>query len=328
MTPQIPQRTLGPFTVSAIGMGCMPLSFPHDRNPDLINQPDVAIATIHAALDAGITLLDTADIYAPSWNSMGHNELLVGKAFASWGGTPEQKAKVVITTKAGITRENNGTMFGKGGRNATRNYLYRAVEASAYKLGLAKIPLWQHHRTDPSISYEDQFENIMTLKDHGYVQEIGLSNVNAAMLLHAIKAGGTPEQGGIISVQNEYSPNYHHWAEVIDTCTEYGIAFLPWSPLGGGQNFTKLGSGQIGSFKSMADAKGVSPYALTIAWHLAQFPTAIPIPGASKASSILDSLSGVHISLSADEVAELNASCPTDTPLNEELLDIAKVGGE
>ena len=66
MTPQIPQRTLGPFTVSAIGMGCMPLSFPHDRNPDLIHQPDVAIATIHAALDAGITLLDTADIYAPS----------------------------------------------------------------------------------------------------------------------------------------------------------------------------------------------------------------------------------------------------------------------
>jgi aryl-alcohol dehydrogenase-like predicted oxidoreductase len=328
MTPQIPQRKLGPFTVSAIGMGCMPLSFPNDRNPGLVDRPEEAIATIHAALDAGITLLDTADIYAPSWNTMGHNELLVGKAFASWNATPEQKAKVVITTKAGITREKDGTMFGKGGRNATRNYLYRAVEASAYKLGLSKIPLWQHHRTDPLLSYEEQFENVMSLKEHGYVQEIGLSNVNAAMLRHAITAGGTPAQGGIISVQNEYSPNYHHWAEVIDICTEYGIAFLPWSPLGGGQNFAQLGSGQIGGFKAMADAKGVSPYALTIAWHLAQFPTAIPIPGASKASSILDSLSGVHISLSADEIAALNASCPTDTPLNAELFDIAKVSGE
>ena len=322
----IPQRALGPFTVSAIGMGCMPLSFPHDRDPELINDPERAISVIHAALDAGITLLDTADIYAPSWNTMGHNEILVGKAFASWSGTPEQKSKVVITTKAGITREADGTMFGKGGRNASRNYLYRAVEASAQKLGLSKIPLWQHHRTDPAISYEEQFENIMTLKGHGYVQEIGLSNVNAEMLRYAIKAGGTPSQGGIISVQNEYSPNYRHWADVIEICNEYGIAYLPWSPLGGGRNFTKIASGEIGKFKEMAEAKGVSPYVLTIAWHLNQFPTSIPIPGASKAASILDSLSGAHISLTAEELSELNASCPTSTPLNDELMDIARVG--
>ncbi len=321
----IPQRALGPFTVSAIGMGCMPLSFPHDRDPDLINNPERAISVVHAALDAGVTLLDTADIYAPSWNSMGHNEILVGKAFHSWGGTPEQKAKVVLTTKAGITREENGTMFGKAGRNASRHYLYRAVEASALKMGLAKIPLWQNHRTDPAISYEDQFDNVLTLKDHGFVQEIGLSNVNAEMLHHAIKAGGTPAQGGIISVQNEYSPNYHHWAEVIDICTEHGIAFLPWSPLGGGRNFKRLGSGEIGAFKTLADTKGVSPYALTIAWHLAKFPTSIPIPGASKAASILDSLEGTKITLTAAEIAELDASCPTDTPRKGELLDIAQL---
>ena len=321
----IPQRTLGPFTVSAIGMGCMPLSFPHDRDPDLINNPERAISVIHAALDAGVTLLDTADIYAPTWNSVGHNEILVGEAFHGWNGTPEQKAKVVLTTKAGITREENGTMFGKGGRNSSRHYLYRAVEASALKMGLAKIPLWQHHRTDPAISYEDQFDNVLTLKDHGYVQEIGLSNVNAEMLHHAIKAGGTPAQGGIISVQNEYSPNYHHWAEVIDICTEHGIAFLPWSPLGGGRNFKRLGSGEIGAFKTLADNKGVSPYALTIAWHLAKFPTSIPIPGASKAGSILDSLEGTKITLTAAELAELDASCPTDTPINGELLDIAQL---
>jgi len=322
----VAQRTLGPYTVSAIGMGCMPLSFPHDRDSDLINDPERAISVLHAALDAGITLLDTADIYAPTWNTMGHNEILVGEALRTWNGTPEQKAKVVITTKAGITREENGTMFGRGGRNASKHYLYRAVEASASKMGLSKIPLWQHHRTDPAISYEEQFDNVMTLKDHGYVGEIGLSNVNAQMLRHAIKAGGTPAQGGIISVQNEYSPNYQHWADVIDICNEYGIAFLPWSPLGGGGNFRRLASGEIGSFATMAEQKSVSAYALAIAWHLAQFPTSIPIPGASKASSILDSLSGTEIILSDDEIAELNQSCPTDTPINGELLDIAQVG--
>jgi len=319
----VAQRTLGPYTVSAIGMGCMPLSFPHDRDPQLINQPDRAIGVLHAALDAGITLLDTADIYAPTWNTMGHNEILVGEALRSWTGTPEQKAKVVLTTKAGITREDNGTMFGRGGRNSSKHYLYRAVEASASKMGLSKIPLWQHHRTDPSISYEDQFDNVMTLKDHGYVAEIGLSNVNAQMLRHAIKVGGTPAQGGIVSVQNEYSPNYRHWADVIDICNEFGIAFLPWSPLGGGGNFKRLASGEIGSFATMAEHKGVSAYALAIAWHLAQFPTSIPIPGASKASSILDSLEGTKIALTDDEIAELNQSCPIDTPINGELLDIA-----
>jgi aryl-alcohol dehydrogenase-like predicted oxidoreductase len=146
------------------------------------------------------------------------------------------------------------------------------------------------------------------------------------MLRYAIKTGGTPAQGGIISVQNEYSPNYRHWTDVIDICTEYGIAFLPWSPLAGGGNFKRLATGEIGSFASMAEAKGISPYALTIAWHLAQFPTSIPIPGASRTSSILDSLEGTKIELTASEIAELNASCPTDTPLNDELLDIAKVG--
>ena len=321
----IPQRNIGPYSVSAIGMGCMHLSFPNERNPGLLNQPDMAIATIHAALDAGITLLDTADIYAPTWNSMGHNELIVGKAFASWEATPEQKSKVLITTKAGITREKDGSMFGISGRNATKHYLYRAVEASAYKLGLSKIPLWQHHRTDPALSYEEQFENVLTLKEHGYVAEIGLSNVTAQMLRHAIKAGGTPEQGGIVSVQNEFSPNYRHWPEVIDICNEFGIAYLPWSPLGGSRSFEKIASGEIGAFKEMADSKGVSPYALTIAWHLNQFPTSIPIPGASKASSILDSLKGVNIVLTEVEIERLNASCPTDTPINAELLNIASL---
>ena len=314
-------RKLGPFEVKAVGMGCMPLSMATERNKWILDDPDYAIGVIHAALDAGVQLLDTADIYAPAWNAMGHNERVVGEAFRTWGGSAEAKAKVVIATKGGITRAKGDDWWGVPGRNASKHYLYRAVEASAAKMGLSKIPLWQHHRLDTSITFEEQFENVLTLKEHGYVQTIGLSNVNAEQLRRAIKIGGTPEQGGVISVQNEFSPRYRLSADVIDICTEYGIAFLPWSPLGGGSNFEKIATGEFGAFDRIAAAKGVSAYALTVAWHLNQFPTAIPIPGASKAASILDSLSGASIELSEQEIAELNATCPADGPIQYELVD-------
>jgi len=314
-------RKLGPFEVTAVGMGCMPLSMATDRNKWVLDDRDYAISVIHAALDAGVQLLDTADIYAPAWNAMGHNEVLVGEAFRTWNGTAEAKKKIVIATKGGITRGKGSDWWGKPGRNATKHYLYRAVEASAAKMGLSKIPLWQHHRLDTSITFEEQFENVLSLKDHGYVEAIGLSNINAEQLRRAIAIGGTPTKGGIVSVQNEYSPRYRLSTDVIDICTEYGIAFLPWSPLGGGSNFEKIATGEFGAFDRIAKARGVSAYALTVAWHLSQFPTSIPIPGASKASSILDSLTGASIQLSTAEIAELNASCPPDGPIQYELVD-------
>ena len=314
-------RKLGPYEVTAVGLGCMPLSMATDRNKWILDDREQAISVIHAALDAGVQLLDTADIYAPSWNSMGHNEILVGEAFRSWSATPEQKARIVIATKGGITRAKGDNWWGVPGRNGTKHYLYRAVEASAAKMGLSKIPLWQHHRLDTSITFEEQFENVLGLKEHGYVGAIGLSNVNAEQLRRAIAIGGTPDEGGVVSVQNEFSPRYRLSADVIEICTEFGIAFLPWSPLGGGSNFQKIASGEYGAFDRIAAEKGVSPFALTVAWHLAQFPTAIPIPGASKAASILDSLSGADITLSESEVGELNASCPPDGPIQEELVE-------
>jgi len=314
-------RKIGSFEVTAVGLGCMPLSMASDRNKWVLDDPGHAIGVIHAALDAGVQLLDTADIYAPAWNAMGHNERLVGEAFRSWNGSAEKKAKVVIATKGGITRAKGEDWWGVPGRNASKHYLYRAVEASAAKMGLSTIPLWQHHRLDTSITFEEQFENVLSLKEHGYVQHIGLSNVNAEQLRKAIEIGGTPSEGGIVSVQNEFSPRYRLWADVIDICTEYGIAYLPWSPLGGGSNFQKIATGEFGAFDRIAEEKGVSAYALTIAWHLNQFPTSIPIPGASRAESILDSLSGAAITLSSEEIAELNASCPPDGPLQYELVD-------
>jgi aryl-alcohol dehydrogenase-like predicted oxidoreductase len=292
-----------------------------ERNKWVLDDPGHAIGVIHAALDAGVQLLDTADIYAPAWNAMGHNERLVGEAFRTWNAAPDVKSKIVIATKGGITRAKGDDWWGTPGRNASKHYLYRAVEASAAKMGLSKIPLWQHHRLDTTITFEEQFENVLSLKEHGYVENIGLSNVNAEQLRRAIKIGGTPRQGGVISVQNEFSPRYRLSADVIDICTEYEIAYLPWSPLGGGGNFQKIATGEFGAFDRIAVQKGVSPFALTIAWHLNQFPTSIPIPGASKAESILDSLRGAQIELSEAEIAELNESCPPDGPLQYELVD-------
>lgn len=318
----IKERKIGKFSVSSVGLGCMPMSgFPPDRG-HMIEKRDQAIATIHAALDAGVTLLDTADIYSPSWNTMGHNEILVAEALRSWNAPVESKNKVLITTKGGITRGPGGDWFGAGGRNASEHYLYRAVEASAARLGTSKIQLWQHHRLDPSLSFEEQFVNVLKLKDHGYVEHIGLSNVTLSQLNRAVKIGGNPSEGGIVSVQNEYSPRYRHGEDVRIRCEELGITFLPWSPLGGIGNNLKLESGDYGHFDRMAKKYGVSAFAITIAWHLATSKTTIPIPGATRRESILDTLNGAGVSLTQEDLAELNSSLPPLGPIHPELIDV------
>ena len=316
-------RKIGSFEVTAVGIGCMPLSDMPPKTPSMLDDRAAAISVIHAALDFGVTLLDTADIYAPTWNTIGHNERLVGEAVRTWSGTPAQKAKLVLATKGGITRDReDGNWFGVSGRNADKHYLFRAVEASALRLGVEQIDVWQHHRLDHFIPYETQVENVMALKEHGYVKHVAVSNVNAEQLRRAIKIGGTPAEGGIVSVQNEYSPRYRNSQEVIDICTEYGIAFLPWSPLGGiGKGSKDLASDRFGSFNSIAEAKGVSPFALTVAWHLANFPTSIPIPSSTRKENILETIEGVNIEISASELAELNANLPTTSPVDGELLD-------
>lgn len=314
-------RKLGPYEVSAVGLGCMPLSgFPPEK-AWILGKPEDAIGVIHAALDAGITLLDTADIYSPTWNSMGHNEKLIGEALRTWNGAADTKNKIVIATKGGITRAPDNTWFGISGRNADEHYLYRAVEATALKLGVNKIKLWQLHRLDHKIPFETQFENVLKLKEHGIVEHVGLSNITPDQLRCAIKIGGTPTEGGLISVQNEWSPRYRHGGEVLNICHENGIAFLPWSPLGGIGNPAAISSGRYKSFNDMAQAKGISPFALTIAWHLATSPIVIPIPGATRRESILDSHKGIGVVLTQDEVASLNASLPSDLgPIHDEML--------
>jgi aryl-alcohol dehydrogenase-like predicted oxidoreductase len=261
----LPQRTLGPWKVSAMGLGCMPLSAMSPNRMKILNDREGAVAVIHAALDAGVTLIDTADIYAPSWDTFGHNERLVGAAFSTWNGSSEAKNKVVIATKGGITRRPKESW----GRASSLDYLLRAVEASALRLGLDRIKLWQHHRLDPSVSFEDQFENVLALLERGIIERIGVSNYNAEQLRKAVKMGGTPEQGGVISVQNQFSPRYRNDADVMEVCEEFGIAYLPWSPMGGSSRADQLGAGGFGVFREVGLTLGVSAYAITIAWLLA-----------------------------------------------------------
>jgi len=314
-------RVLGPYKVPAIGLGCMPLSGMPPSKDWILKERNSAIGVIQAALDAGVRLLDTSDIYAPTWNSVGHNEILVAEAVRTWSGTPAQKNEVVIATKGGITRgpaEDN--WFGVSGRDASEHYLYRAVEASAAKMQLSTIKLWQHHRLNHDMPFEEQFENVMKLKAHGIVENIGVSNYTAEQLRRAIKIGGTPAQGGLVSIQNEWSPRSRAWADVRDICVEHGIAFLPWSPLGGIDNSDSLENGAYDAFAEVAKAHNVSKFAIAIAWHLATSPVAIPIPGASRKESILDSLTGLDVKLSAAELDQLNTSLPPNPPLAAELV--------
>jgi aryl-alcohol dehydrogenase-like predicted oxidoreductase len=276
-----------------------------------------ALEVIHTALDAGVTLLDTADIYAPSWDNFGHNERLVAEAFRTWSGSIEAKSKVVIATKGGITRGPKESW----GRAASRDYLLRAAEASALRLGIEKIQLWQHHRLDPSIAFEDQFENVLVLLERGLVEKIGVSNYTPEQLRRAIKIGGTPSQGGLISIQNQFSPRYRHDSEIFAICEEYGIAYFPWSPLGGVRRSNELGAGEYSAFSEIGESKGVSPYAIAIAWHLHNSPITIPIPGATRVESVVDSLIGLTVSLTEDEMKELNSHLPEDGPVDGELAN-------
>ncbi len=308
-------RTIGPWKVSAMGLGCMQLSGMSSANASILHESERAFGVIHGALDAGVTLLDTADIYAPSWDTFGHNESLVGAAFKSWSGTTQQKAKVLIATKGGITRGAGESW----GRSSSLDYLLRAVENSTKRLEVEKIQLWQHHRLDPSMVFEEQFENVLEIQSRGLVERIGVSNYNAKQLRKAIEMGGRPEEGGLISVQNEYSPRYRHQSEVLGICEEYGIAYLPWSPLGGLSNAPQLIGGEFAPFAELGKKKGVSAFALTISWLLHSSSRMIPIPGTSRLSSLLDDLEGVGISLANDEMTLLNSSLPINAAVSDEL---------
>ncbi len=309
------QRKLGNKQVSAIGIGCMNVSWIWSNGAalDSVRRLESAIPAIHAGLDAGITLLDTADIYAPTWEDVGHNEVFVAEALKTWSGTEEQKKNVVIATKGGITRS-DGEVWG---RNGSLDYLVRAAEASATHLGVQQLDLWQHHRLDPSIAFETQFENVMILKERGLTKQVGVSNYDAKQLLKAIEIGGTPDQGGLVSIQNEFSPRYRHDLDVLEICEEYGIAFFPWSPLGGVRS--KAAISDSSAFEEVASKYSASPYAMALAWEMKTSQAVLPIPGATRAETVIDCITATEIELSDDDFDYLNQNLPAEGAVSDEL---------
>ncbi len=295
----LPTRRLGDLTVSAIGLGCMPLS-----DASMVEERERAFATIHAALDAGITLLDTANIYAPAWDAVGHNEGVVAEALRTYSG-PASLDHVVVATKGGITR-GPGESWGRAGDAGS---LRAAAEASLAQLGVDVIDVYQHHRHDPNLSYAAQVRALASLKDAGLVRRIGLSNCTAAELQVALDEVGGPREGGIISVQNEWSPRYRDDADVLAMCEQLGICFLPWSPLGGAGQARTVGSAYA-EFATVADELGATAQEVVLAWLLATSPVIVPIPGASRPQTVASIVRSLDVSLNADQKARLDATVP------------------
>lgn len=284
------QRRIGHVEVSAIGLGEMPMSV--EGRPDEAQ----AIATIHAALDAGITLIDTADAYSLGGDDTGHGEQLVARALSSWGGDSDS---VLVATKGGHTRPGDGSWQ----VNSAPDYLRQAAEASLKRLGVEAIGLYQYHRPDPRVAYEDAIAVFKDLLDAGKARMIGISNANLAQIDLARSILG---EDNLVSVQNQFSPAYRSSEQELERCGELGIAFLPWSPFGG------IGRGEAlrhehPAFVAVANERGITVHQVVLAWILARGSHVIPIPGASRPSSILNSVEAVDIALSSEEMARLDA---------------------
>ncbi len=279
-------RRLGDREVSAIGLGAMPLSVA--GRPD----EDRAVRTIHAALDAGVTLIDTADAYSPDEATFGHNEEVVAKALRAYGAGPEE---VLVATKGGHTRR--GKEWELDGRP---EYLREACIASIRRLGVEQVGLYQHHRPDPKVDYAETLGGLRALLDEGLIAMAGISNADPDQIRLAREIIGD----GFTAVQNQFSPAFRSSQPEIDLCAELGIAFLAWSPLGGMSGAAELGS-RWQRFNEVAEKYDVSPQQVCLAWELSLSDAVIPIPGASRPESIEDSVRAAELELDPEDLASL-----------------------
>jgi aryl-alcohol dehydrogenase-like predicted oxidoreductase len=284
----VKQRRIGDLDVSAIGLGGMPMSI--EGRP----AEDRSIRTIHAALDAGITLIDTADAYHLTATDVGHNEILIATALATYGG---DASDVLVATKGGHLRPGDGSWTLDG----SPAYLKQAAEASLKRLGGDALGLYQFHRPDPTVPYADSIGAIRDLLDAGTIRMAGISNANVEQIRLANDILG----GRLVSVQNQFSPSFRSSNPELELCDELGIAFLPWSPLGGITAAGGLGDKHT-AFQEVAAERGVSPHQVCLAWELAKSEQVIPIPGASRPETIRDSARSPELTLSADELARLD----------------------
>ena len=282
-------KTFGPTGIDTtlIGLGGMPLS--------IADRPERAdgVRVIHAALDAGMRLIDTADVYCLDDDDIGHNERLIAEALASWA---SDASDVLVCTKGGLERP-DGAWRTRG----TPEHLKGACERSLKALGVEQIAVYQLHAPDSDVPFADSVGALAELREAGKIAHVGLSNVSQAELDEANAI--VP----IASVQNRCNPHdlRAFSAGVVARCEELGLAFLPYSPVGGGSGKTRVGDDA--TLIDVGQAHDASPFEVALAWLLTTSDTMFPIPGASKIRSAESSARAASLALTEADVRRLDA---------------------
>ncbi|KRE89936.1 aldo/keto reductase [Arthrobacter sp. Soil764] len=319
-------RTLGQLTVSSLGLGCMGMSEFYGDGDE-----QESMATIHEFLDAGGSLLDTADMYGPFTN-----EKLVGRAIAG------RRGDVVLATKFGNERREDGSWVGINGRP---EYVRSACDASLQRLGVDHIDLYYQHRVDRAVPIEDTVGAMAELVQAGKVRYLGLSEAAADTIrrAHAVHA--------ITALQTEYSLwEREPETKVFPVLAELGIGFVPYSPLGRGfltgqirsvddfaeddfrrrsprfqgENFTR-NLELVDRVKELADQKQCTPGQLALAWLLAQGEHIVPIPGTKKRERLRENLGAVDVELREDELQQLDQLAPTGAVAGARYPDMSPI---
>lgn len=286
-------RRIGPDEVGAIGLGGAPIALRPDRP-----SAEEAVKVIHAALDCGITLFDTADVYTPVGTGRGHGEALLERALRERGLRADASdRRVLVTTKGGKYWDAEGEVQ----VDASPRALARACDASLQALRAETIALYQLHTVDPLVPLEESVGAMEELRRLGKIEQIGLSNVSVEEL---DRAGAVAD---IASVQNRYSPALAIDDPVVDRCAELNIAFMPWGPLTGFRSpHPAADPSVVARFHAAAEERHISVARLVLAWELAYSPVMLPIPGATRVGSIADSAAAGAEILDAGLVARLS----------------------
>jgi len=270
-----------------LGLGGMPLS--------TAGRPEraEAIRVIHAALDAGMRLIDTADVYCTGDDDIGHNEALIAEALHGWSG---DAAEVLVCTKGGLVRPG-----GAWRTDARPERLKKACERSLAALRVECLAVYQLHAPDSDVPFADSVGALAELRDAGKIAHVGLSNVSVAELDEAMDI--VP----IVSVQNRCNPyDLRAFASgVVKRCEELGLAFLPYSPVGGGNG--KSRTGDDATLIDVGRAHAASPFEVALAWLLTTSDSMFPIPGASRVRSAESSAGAASLQLTEADVRRLDA---------------------